>query len=193
MHPFTLRAALRAVAFNACMHAPQELAALARRRRVCLHVDACLGGFYLPFARALGGRVPPFDFSVPGVTSISVDTHKCAPARMHTCATAAHAGAPLPERGAERVLAPCAEHAFHPQACLCFACKGAYSFVFARRVSEHSEHAMLMDGGFKPKPSCMSPSVLFLLPALIDTRRAHMASHSSHSLCMRACQLGCRL
>lgn len=41
-----------------------------------LHVDCCLGGFVLPFARQLGYRVPPFDFSVRGVTSMSVDTHK---------------------------------------------------------------------------------------------------------------------
>ena len=47
-----------------------------RRHGVPLHVDACLGGFVLPFARRLGHPVPPFDFSVPGVTSMSVDTHK---------------------------------------------------------------------------------------------------------------------
>ncbi|BDA43135.1 Sphingosine-1-phosphate lyase [Coccomyxa sp. Obi] len=52
------------------------IAALARRRGVCCHVDACLGGFVLPFARAAGYAVPPFDFAVPGVTSMSVDTHK---------------------------------------------------------------------------------------------------------------------
>ncbi|EIE26884.1 PLP-dependent transferase [Coccomyxa subellipsoidea C-169] len=52
------------------------IAALARKRGVCCHVDACLGGFVLPFARAAGYPVPPFDFSVPGVTSMSVDTHK---------------------------------------------------------------------------------------------------------------------
>lgn len=40
------------------------------------HSDACLGGFVLPFARKLGYPVPDFDFSVPGVTSMSVDTHK---------------------------------------------------------------------------------------------------------------------
>ncbi len=51
-------------------------AQLARRRGVCCHVDACLGGFVLPFARAAGYKVPPFDFAVPGVTSMSVDTHK---------------------------------------------------------------------------------------------------------------------
>jgi glutamate/tyrosine decarboxylase-like PLP-dependent enzyme len=53
-----------------------ELAELASRRRIGLHVDACLGGFVLPFARRLGHPVPPFDFAVPGVTSMSADTHK---------------------------------------------------------------------------------------------------------------------
>lgn len=54
----------------------EELAAIASERGVGLHVDACLGGFVLPFARELGYPVPPFDFRVPGVTSMSVDTHK---------------------------------------------------------------------------------------------------------------------
>lgn len=54
----------------------EDIAALARARGVGLHVDACLGGFVLPFARELGYPVPPFDFSVPGVTSMSADTHK---------------------------------------------------------------------------------------------------------------------
>lgn len=49
---------------------------LALKYGVMLHSDACLGGFVLPFARKLGYKVPPFDFSVPGVTSMSVDTHK---------------------------------------------------------------------------------------------------------------------
>ncbi len=49
-----------------------ELGELAARRGLPLHVDACLGGFFLPW---LGG-VPPFDFRVPGVTSISADIHK---------------------------------------------------------------------------------------------------------------------
>lgn len=55
---------------------PPPRAQVTRRRGVPLHVDCCLGGFVLPFARKLGYPVPPFDFSVPGVTSISVDTHK---------------------------------------------------------------------------------------------------------------------
>ncbi len=40
-------------------------------------MDACLGGFCLPFVRRLGRHVPPFDFSVPGVTSISVGARGC--------------------------------------------------------------------------------------------------------------------
>ena len=81
-----------------------ELGAIAKRNDVALHVDCCLGGFILPFARdtfralqeeakekreagdPVGAdelleeaklyKVPEFDFSVPGVTSMSVDTHK---------------------------------------------------------------------------------------------------------------------
>ena len=54
----------------------EQLAALAKKRRIGCHVDACLGGFVLPWARQLGAPVPDFDFRVPGVTSLSVDTHK---------------------------------------------------------------------------------------------------------------------
>ncbi len=43
---------------------------------VGLHVDACLGGMLLPFLRCTGRPTPRFDFSVPGVTSMSVDLHK---------------------------------------------------------------------------------------------------------------------
>lgn len=53
-----------------------DIAALAREHGLWMHVDACIGGFLLPFARDLGARVPDFDFSVPGVTSISADLHK---------------------------------------------------------------------------------------------------------------------
>ncbi|KAK9707587.1 hypothetical protein RND81_07G206900 [Saponaria officinalis] len=54
----------------------EELGKVAMSFGVCLHVDLCLGGFVLPFARKLGYPIPPFDFSVLGVTSISVDVHK---------------------------------------------------------------------------------------------------------------------
>ena len=53
-----------------------ELGALALERGIGLHVDGCLGGFLLPFGRELGYDIAPFDFTVPGVTSISADTHK---------------------------------------------------------------------------------------------------------------------
>jgi glutamate/tyrosine decarboxylase-like PLP-dependent enzyme len=53
-----------------------ELAQIAQTRGIGMHVDACLGGFMLPFVKRLGYEVPAFDFSVPGVTSISADIHK---------------------------------------------------------------------------------------------------------------------
>ncbi len=53
-----------------------ELSELARTRDIGFHTDACLGGFVLPWAERLGYDVPPFDFRVPGVTSMSADTHK---------------------------------------------------------------------------------------------------------------------
>jgi glutamate/tyrosine decarboxylase-like PLP-dependent enzyme len=53
-----------------------ELSELARAARVGFHTDACLGGFVLPWAAKLGYPVPAFDFRLPGVTSMSVDTHK---------------------------------------------------------------------------------------------------------------------
>ncbi|XP_004310101.1 PREDICTED: sphingosine-1-phosphate lyase [Fragaria vesca subsp. vesca] len=54
----------------------EELGQLASSFDICLHVDLCLGGFVLPFAQKLGYPIPPFDFSVKGVTSISADVHK---------------------------------------------------------------------------------------------------------------------
>ena len=54
----------------------EALGAIALERGIGLHVDGCLGGFLLPFGRELGFDIPAFDFSVPGVTTISADTHK---------------------------------------------------------------------------------------------------------------------
>ena len=53
-----------------------ELSAVALERGIGLHVDGCLGGFILPFGRELDYDIPPFDYAVEGVTSISADTHK---------------------------------------------------------------------------------------------------------------------
>ncbi|WP_243766936.1 aminotransferase class V-fold PLP-dependent enzyme [Streptomyces sp. GC420] len=55
-----------------------EIAAAAAERGVLCHVDACIGGWLLPHLRRAGRDVPPFDLSVPGVTSLSVDLHKYA-------------------------------------------------------------------------------------------------------------------
>lgn len=52
------------------------LSELAVERGVGLHVDGCLGGFILPFGQELGYDIEVFDFRLPGVTSISADTHK---------------------------------------------------------------------------------------------------------------------
>jgi glutamate/tyrosine decarboxylase-like PLP-dependent enzyme len=54
----------------------EEMSGIAREHGIGFHTDACLGGFVLPWAEKLGYPVPPFDFRLPGVTSISVDTHK---------------------------------------------------------------------------------------------------------------------
>ena len=53
-----------------------ELGAIAQDRGIPLHVDACVGGFLLPWLERLGRPVPRWDFRVPGVTSISADLHK---------------------------------------------------------------------------------------------------------------------
>ena len=52
------------------------IAALAKSIDANCHVDACMGGFVLPFVELLGRPVPPWDFRVDGVSSISADVHK---------------------------------------------------------------------------------------------------------------------
>lgn len=54
----------------------EELGQLAIERDLWLHVDACVGGYILPFMRKAGCEIPAYDFSVPGVSSISADLHK---------------------------------------------------------------------------------------------------------------------
>lgn len=53
-----------------------EIADLAQSRGTLCHVDACLGGWLLPWWERLGEPVPPWNFEVPGVTSLSADIHK---------------------------------------------------------------------------------------------------------------------
>lgn len=52
------------------------IAAIAESRGINCHVDACMGGVTLTYLERLGHPIPPWNFSVPGVTSISVDLHK---------------------------------------------------------------------------------------------------------------------
>jgi sphinganine-1-phosphate aldolase len=54
----------------------KDLAAAAQEQNLLFHVDACLGGFLIPFLKRSGYDIPEFDLSVPGVTSISADIHK---------------------------------------------------------------------------------------------------------------------
>ena len=88
-HRVDVRAAAKLVGMNTIMilgSAPEYphgivdpiegLSEIALRKKVPLHVDACVGGYLLPFVEKLGHHVPPWDFRVPGVTSISADIHK---------------------------------------------------------------------------------------------------------------------
>lgn len=52
------------------------IGALGAKYNIPVHVDACLGGFVIAFMEKAGYKLPPFDFRVKGVTSISADTHK---------------------------------------------------------------------------------------------------------------------
>jgi sphinganine-1-phosphate aldolase len=84
-----VRAMAKAISWKTigiCASAPQyahgvvdpieELGVLAKQQKLPLHVDACVGGFILPWLEQLGRRVPVWDFRVAGVTSISADLHK---------------------------------------------------------------------------------------------------------------------
>ncbi|KIG12735.1 Pyridoxal-dependent decarboxylase [Enhygromyxa salina] len=68
-----------AVSYAHCVVDPiPALAEVAREHDLWLHVDGCMGGFLLPYFAQLGREIPDFDFSVPGVSSISMDLHKYA-------------------------------------------------------------------------------------------------------------------
>ncbi|MEM0203854.1 MAG: aspartate aminotransferase family protein [Archaeoglobaceae archaeon] len=56
----------------------KDLAEIAVDKGIWLHVDACVGGFVLPFMKKLGDKIPDFDFRIDGVSSISLDPHKYA-------------------------------------------------------------------------------------------------------------------
>ncbi|WP_319522761.1 aminotransferase class V-fold PLP-dependent enzyme [uncultured Desulfosarcina sp.] len=52
------------------------IAAVAEKRNLWMHVDACLGGFLAPFTEKAGQKLPPWGFGISGVRSISADLHK---------------------------------------------------------------------------------------------------------------------
>lgn len=52
------------------------LSDLALKRDLWLHIDACVGGYIAPFVRMNGADLPVFDFTAPGVSSMSADLHK---------------------------------------------------------------------------------------------------------------------
>ncbi|WP_083528442.1 aminotransferase class V-fold PLP-dependent enzyme [Hyphomicrobium sp. CS1BSMeth3] len=54
----------------------EGLSRIAQQHDLWLHVDACVGGMLGPFLRELGDDIPTFDFTLPGVSSMSVDLHK---------------------------------------------------------------------------------------------------------------------
>jgi sphinganine-1-phosphate aldolase len=77
MTPNTILLAATAVTYPHGMIDPiAEIGALAEEKNLWFHVDGCLGGYMLPFLEKLGTEIPPFDFRVPGVRSMSVDIHK---------------------------------------------------------------------------------------------------------------------
>jgi glutamate/tyrosine decarboxylase-like PLP-dependent enzyme len=77
--PDTMLVVASAPSYSAGVMDPvAELAAIAREHGIYCHVDACMGGFLLPYFRRLGREIPPFSLEVPGVTSLSVDLHKYA-------------------------------------------------------------------------------------------------------------------
>lgn len=54
----------------------EKLGSIAKAHKIPMHVDACVGGYILPFIEANGAKLPLWDFRVPGVTSVSADIHK---------------------------------------------------------------------------------------------------------------------
>lgn len=54
----------------------EEIGAIAGRHGLWMHVDACVGGYFAPFAELEGVELPPWDFRVPAVRSMSADLHK---------------------------------------------------------------------------------------------------------------------
>jgi glutamate/tyrosine decarboxylase-like PLP-dependent enzyme len=77
--PNTIQIVASAVSYAHGVLDPIEaIGAIAQRHGLLFHVDGCIGGFLLPFYKRLGAQLGAFDFTVPGVTSMSMDYHKYA-------------------------------------------------------------------------------------------------------------------
>eukprot|EP00750_Incisomonas_marina_P026956 INCI6050.5.p1 GENE.INCI6050.5~~INCI6050.5.p1 ORF type:complete len:630 (+),score=111.76 INCI6050.5:85-1974(+) len=75
--PNTIAICVSAPQYCHCVIDPvEEVSKIAQRHGLPLHVDACYGGFILPWIEKIGYKVPTFDFRVEGVTSITADCHK---------------------------------------------------------------------------------------------------------------------
>ena len=61
---------------NGVLDPIEAIARIATRHKLPMHVDACIGGFMLPWVEKLGYEIPPWDFRIDGVCSISADVHK---------------------------------------------------------------------------------------------------------------------
>ncbi|HEX5653394.1 MAG TPA: aminotransferase class V-fold PLP-dependent enzyme [Chitinophagaceae bacterium] len=61
---------------NGVLDPIEAIAGIATRHHLPFHVDACIGGFMLPWVEKLGYELPIWDFRVPGVCSVSADVHK---------------------------------------------------------------------------------------------------------------------
>ena len=77
--PNTIQIVASAVSYaHGVLDPIEEIGAIAQRHGLLFHVDGCIGGFLLPFYKRLGAKLGAFDFTVPGVTSMSMDYHKYA-------------------------------------------------------------------------------------------------------------------
>ena len=54
----------------------EDISEFGLAKDIWVHVDACVGGLFLPFLRMIGHPLPKFDFALPGVCSMSADIHK---------------------------------------------------------------------------------------------------------------------
>ena len=157
------------------------IAAVTRRHGCCLHVDACLGGYCLPFVRKLGYPVPAFDFSVRGVTSMSVrwtdDGRGSSPQQLWWWWLMSHATG-VPSGPLVHSVIPCAQlHARSARGhCFCFATRPGAARLQARAARSRNAaagRASALCLLLLPMPDA-GAHVLCMLPQ-VDTHKFGMA------------------